>query len=140
VIFKKLFQLLLVAIGLVWITLFAVTRFPSEQKLVVTPSTIAALTALRAEQKFTDLPGYSIGKEQQRNSTTINNFLDRLIASVEQHPSKKWVLNELEIAVEQFHLEDTEARERCIVYVEKTLQILKIQSVDRYFYKYFIFI
>jgi hypothetical protein len=137
---KKLLLVLLIAIGLAWATFFALTRFPSEQKLVITPDTITALVSLRADQKFTDLPGYSIEKEQQRNSITINAFLDRLIAGVEQQPSKKWVLNELEIAVEQFHLEDTEARERCIVYVEKTLQILKIQSVDRYFYKYFIFI
>jgi len=119
---------------------FAVFFHPKEQSLDVTPIVMAQLRSLRSEPKLTDLPGAPAAAERQMMEPIINETLDRLIKGLPQHPSKLWVMAQLEPFVAQYHLTDTELRERCSVYVERILAIVGITSTDGAFYKYLIFI
>lgn len=119
---------------------FAVFFHPKEQSLDVTPIVMAQLRSLRSEPKLTDLPGAPAAAERQMMEPIINETLDRLINGLPQHPSKLWVMAQLEPFVAQYHLTDTELRERCSGYVERILSIVGITSTDGAFYKYLIFI
>jgi len=106
----------------------------------VTDRTIEQLRSLRAEPKFLDLPGAPAQEERRRLEPLINSLLDRLIQDLRANPRKPWVIAPMEPAVQQFYLEDTEARERCVDYLEKILSIVGIQNTGGAFAKYFIFI
>jgi uncharacterized protein DUF4844 len=58
----------------------------------------------------------------------INALLDRLIQDVPDNPRKSWVIASMEPTVDEFHLEDTEARQRCVDYLEKILRIVGIKK------------
>ena len=49
-----------------------------------------------------------------------------------------WVLEQMDPTVEAFHLEDTEARERCLAYIEKIFKLLGIPNDRGVFRKYMI--
>jgi hypothetical protein len=111
----------------------------SEQVLVITNQTMTKLGALRAEEKFTNLPGAPAAAERRRLEPLFNSLLDTLIDGLAKNPRKSWVLGVMEPVVERFHLEDTEARDSCVDYLERILSILEIQSTDGAFFKYMIF-
>jgi len=106
--------------------------------LKVDESTISQLHQLRKEAKFLDLPGEPAPGERRRLEPLMNNLLDRLIAGVRSHPSKSWVIEQMDPTVEAFHLEDTEARERCLDYIERMFRILGIPNDGGAFRKYMI--
>jgi hypothetical protein len=112
----------------------------SERVLVVTSQTMDKLRALRAEEKFTNLPGASAAAERKRLEPLFNSLLDTLIDSLERNPRKSWVLQFMEPVVGRFYAEDTEAREPCVDYLEQILSILEIKSTDGAFTRYMIFI
>ena len=68
----------------------------------------------------------------------INELTDRLLKGVSANPRKSWVLAEMEPTVKSFYLEDTEARDRCVDYLEWILHTLGIESANGAFAKYFI--
>ena len=92
--------------------------------LLVDEESIKSLKALRAEPKFLDLPGAPAAEERRRLEPLMNAMLDRVIAGVETNSSDLWVIEQMDSTVEAFHLEDTEARERCIAYIERVFKIL----------------
>ena len=49
-----------------------------------------------------------------------------------------WVLEQMDPTVEAFHLEDTEARERCLAYIEWIFKLLGIPNDRGVFRKYMI--
>jgi hypothetical protein len=106
--------------------------------LKVDDSTISQLQQLRKESKFLDLPGRPAEEERGRLEPLINSLLDRLITGVRSHPSRSWVIEQMDPTVEAFHLEDTEARERCIDYLDRTFRILGIPDDGGAFRKYMI--
>ena len=65
----------------------------------------------------------------------MNDLLDRLITGLPTHPSKRWLLEAMEPSVSHFYLEDTEARDRCIDYLERILQIVGTKGSDGAFAK-----
>jgi hypothetical protein len=138
--FNRLLAWLLSAAFVVLTVGLAVFFHPKEQSLDVSPTVMAQLRSLRSEPKLTDLPGDPAASERQVMEPIINETLDRLINGLPQHPSKLWVLAQLEPFVAQYHLTDTELRERCSVYVERILSVVGITSTDGAFYKYLIFI
>ena len=132
---------LLAAAGVVFLTAACAAR-PGQggSDLTVTDRTIEQLRSLRAEPKFLDLPGAPAQEERRRLEPLINSLLDRLIQDLPANPRKPWVIAATEPAVQQFYLEDTEAREGCVDYLEKILSIVGIQNTGGAFAKYFIFI
>lgn len=124
-------------------TLFAlgfVLFWQSEQELVISSQVINESKTLRAEPKFLDLPGTPAAQERRHFEPLFNELLDQLIKELPQNPKKSLVIKSMEPLVEKFHLEDTELRERCVIYIERILKILDIRNVNRAFWKYFIFI
>lgn len=111
----------------------------SEQVLVITDQAMTKLRAFRAEEKFTNLPGVPAAAERRRLEPLFNSLLDTLIDGLTRNPRKSWVLGVMEPVVERFHLEDTEARDPCIDYLERILSILEINSTEGAFAKYMIF-
>jgi Domain of unknown function (DUF4844) len=112
----------------------------SEQELVISSQVINELKTLRAEPKFLDLPGAPAEQERRRFEPLFNELLDQLIKELPQNPKKSLVIKSMDPLVEKFHLEDTELRERCVIYIERILKVLDISNVNRAFWKYFIFI
>jgi hypothetical protein len=112
----------------------------SEQVLEITDQTMAKLHVFRSEEKFANLPGTPAAAERRRLEPLINSLLGTLIEGLARNPRKSWVLEVMEPVVDRFHLEDTEARDPCIDYLERILSILEIKSTDGVFAKYMIFI
>lgn len=110
----------------------------ADMTLKVDQSTIVRLEQLREESKFLDLPGAPAAEERSRLEPLINSLLDRLIAGIRTHPTSGWVVEQMDPTVEAFHLEDTEARERCIEYLDRTFRILGIPNDGGAFRKYMI--
>lgn len=100
---------------------------------------MAQLQALRAEPKFLDLPGTPALEERRRLEPLINTMLDRLLSGVRSNPTDVWVIQQMDSTVDAFHLEDTEARERCLAYIERVFKILGIPNDRGAFRKYMIF-
>jgi len=111
----------------------------SPMQLQVTDERISKLVALRAEPKFLDLPGAPAAEERRRLEPLFNSLLDRLISGVKANPTDTWVLGQMDSTVEAFHLEDTEARERCLVYIDRVFKILGMPNDRGAFRKYLIF-
>jgi hypothetical protein len=138
-----MFSNFLKAIYFVLAALFAlgfVLFWQSEQELVISSQVINELKILRAEPKFLDLPGAPAEQERRRFEPLFNELLDQLIKELPQNPKKSLVIKSMDPLVEKFHLEDTELRERCVIYIERILKVLDIKNVNRAFWKYFIFI
>jgi len=100
---------------------------------------LAQLRALRQQPKFLNLPGQPAAEERRRLEPLINDLLDRLLTGIEANPQKSWVLSQMNPTVAAFYLEDTEARDPCVDYLEQTLVILGIPGADGAFQKYLIF-
>lgn len=116
----------------------AAVQPPSPIELKITPATIDQLRILRLERKFMDLPGAPAAQERRRLEPLINGLIDRLLAGVAANPTDLWVIQQVEPTVEAFHLEDTEARERCLNYVERIFKILGVPNDRGAFRKYMI--
>lgn len=114
--------------------------WPKEQQLVVTSEVIASLKKLQQSETFADLPGVDPSIERLRMKTELDDLLTRLIRGLESNPRKSWVLAEFKPTVARIHLEDTEARERFVDYLQQILESLKIESTNGAFIRYMIFI
>lgn len=111
----------------------------SPRPLQVDAERLGRLRALRAEDKFLDLPGLKAAEERRRLEPLMNDLLDRLLRGIEAHPTDVWVIEQMDRTVDAFHLEDTEARERCIAYLERVFDIFGIPDDRGAFRKYLIF-
>jgi len=108
--------------------------------LEIDDRTLAALRAFRDEPKFLDLPGRPAASERARLEPLFDDLADRLIAGIRQNPNDTWVLDEMMPTVDAFHLEDTEARERCVDYIARLFRILGIRSDRHAFARFLIFV
>jgi hypothetical protein len=114
--------------------------YRTPMPLAIDDRTLAALRAFRAEPKFLDLPGVPAARERARLEPLFDDLADRLIAGIRQNPTDAWVFDEMTPTVDAFHLEDTEARERCVDYIARLFKILGIQSDRRVFARFLIFV
>jgi hypothetical protein len=101
--------------------------------LQVSSQMLASLRELHAASKFEDLPGHDTQEEQARCTALVNDLIDRLIAGIQANPRKSWVLEQCVETLEAACREDTEARERFGPYLERILDILRIESSDGMF-------
>ena len=117
----------------------AVLGRKSDMSLSITSERLEQLRKLRDEPKFVDLPGTPAEQERKHFEPLLDSLLDRLIDGVEQHPSRDWVLDQMDPFVEEFHLEDTELRESCLAYIGRIFDILGVPDDGGAFRKYMIF-
>ena len=108
----------------------------AADQLQVGDATFSELRKLRAEAKFSDLPGAPAELERRRLEPLINDLLDRLIAGLKEHATRAWVIDQMDPTVAKFYLEDTEARERCVVYLDRIFVILRMSGPEGAFRKY----
>ena len=104
--------------------------FVHDEPLSITANTVQQLRSLRQQPKFTDLPGEDTKAERDRNESNLNELLDRIIAGVSAHPSKRWVILQMAPTVDKMYLEDTEARERFIDYLVQINKAVGISSTN----------
>lgn len=132
------------AIALFWLVIFlaaSVYYFAKlhDQALNVTAESVSQIRALKQAPKFRDLPGVDTKEEIKRNESNLNELLERLETGVQANPRKRWVIEQMQPTVERMYLEDTEARERFIDYLERVNGLLGIQSTNGAFAGYRIF-
>jgi hypothetical protein len=96
--------------------------------LHIDANTVATLEAMRKEPKFLELPGTPAAQERRRLEPLINSLIDRLVADIQANPSDTWVFEQMIPTVDAFYLEDTEAREPCVDYLQRIFKILGIKS------------
>lgn len=104
--------------------------FVTDAPLVIDKAVLERLAAFRRMEKFGDLPGTDTRVERARLTAVINRLTDRLVAGVESHPSKRWVLAEFQRSLKLVAQEDTEAREQFGTALEALMDIVGIESSD----------
>jgi hypothetical protein len=104
--------------------------FVHDEPLSIAASTIEQLQSLRKQAKFADLPGEDTKAERDRNESNLNELLDRIIAGLSAHPTKRWVILQMSPTVDKMYLEDTEARERFVDYLVQINDAVGISSTN----------
>jgi hypothetical protein len=105
-------------------------EFVQDAPLFVVPRTLAQLRAFREGPKLADLPGVNPSPERERLAVVLDDLATRLLAGVEAHPTKFWVLKQFQQSLEIVEGEDTEAREHFGMELERLMEILGIESSD----------
>jgi hypothetical protein len=101
-----------------------------DAPLFVVPRMLAQLRGYREGAKLADLPGPNPSAERERLASELDGLAERLIAGIEAHPSKFWVLKQFQRSLEAVQEEDTEAREHFGTELERLMEIVGIESSD----------
>jgi hypothetical protein len=104
--------------------------FVQDAPLFIVPRTLDQLRAFCDGPKLADLPGPSPSPERERLAVVLDDLGKRLLAGVEGHPTKFWVLKQFQESLEMVRDEDTEAREHFGAELERLMDILGIESSD----------
>lgn len=105
-------------------------EFVQDAPLFVVPLTLERLRAFREGPKLADLPGTNPSPERERLAVVLDDLATRLLAGIEAHPTKFWVLKQFQESLELVQGEDTEAREHVGVELERLMAVLGIGSAD----------
>jgi hypothetical protein len=105
-------------------------EFVQDAPLFIVPRTLDQLRAFCDGPKLADLPGPSPSPERERLAVVLDDLGKRLLAGVEGHPTKFWVLKQFQESLEMVRKEDTEAREHFGMELERLMDILGIASSD----------
>ena len=105
------------------------------QQLEITEDTLAGLRELRGESKFHEdpasfYPGAPDETIRARCETRMNDLLDRLIAGIHEDPTNGYVLEEFRSSLALFDQEDSEERDRTLLYLERIMDIVGVESSD----------
>ncbi|MDB5792466.1 MAG: hypothetical protein JWQ80_2490 [Massilia sp.] len=101
-----------------------------DAPLFIVPRVLDALRVFRAAAKFDDLPGVDTAAERARLTAALDELADRLLAGIERHPTKFWVMKQFQQTLVGLETEDTEAREHFGMALEEIMDILGIDSSD----------
>jgi len=101
-----------------------------DAPLFVVPRMLEQLRGYREGPKLADLPGPNPSAERERLASALDGLAERLLAGIEGHPSKFWVLKEFQRSLEAVQEEDTEAREHFGTELERLMAIVGIESSD----------
>jgi hypothetical protein len=114
------------------LALFSVVAAVSAQELKVTPKVVSDLREFRLEPKFEDTGIYHAPSEAVRTAAAarLNELLDRLVAAIAAHPTKAFVLSEFRRTLTEFDRSDSEERDRLLVYLERIMDMVGIESSD----------
>ena len=105
-------------------------EFVQDAPLFIVPRVLDALRAFREGPKLADLPGVNPSPERERLAVVLDDLATRLLAGVEAHPTKFWVLKQFQESLEIVQQEDTEAREHFGMELERLMGILGVDSSD----------
>jgi len=102
-----------------------------DQKLSVTPDTVARLQALKPHLRF-EADGYYTGihdpLEREQANANFAELINALEKGLPQHSSRNFVLQQFRFYLSKFPSADTEDRERAATHCEKIMDALGIQS------------
>ena len=101
-----------------------------DAPLFIVTRVLEALRAFRAAPHFDLPPGTDTVEERARMEAALDGLLERLLAGIERHPTKFFVMKQFQQTLEGFETEDTEAREHFGVALEEIMDILGIESSD----------
>lgn len=106
-----------------------------KQTLEVTDSTISELGDFLAQKKFIEdsalmYPGAPSEPVRASAELIINDLASRLIVGAPDNPTKAYVLGQFELSLIQLESFDSEERDRALSYLEKIMDILRIESSD----------
>jgi hypothetical protein len=101
-----------------------------DAPLFIVPRVLDQLRAFREGPKLADLPGVNPSPERERLAVVLDDLATRLLAGVEGHPTKFWVLKQCQESLEMVQHEDTEAREHFGIELERLVGMLGIESSD----------
>ena len=101
-----------------------------DAPLFIVPRVLDALRAFREGPKLADLPGVNPSPERERLAVVLDDLATRLLAGVEMHPTKFWVLKQFQESLEIVQQEDTEAREHFGAELERLMDIVGIGDSD----------
>ena len=105
-------------------------EFVVDAPLFVVPHMLERLRAYRDGPKLADLPGANPSPERERLAVVLDDLATRLLAGVEAHPTKFWVMKQFQQSLELVKDEDLEAREHFSGELEWLMTILGIGSSD----------
>jgi hypothetical protein len=101
-----------------------------DAPLFIVPRVLDGLRAFREGPKLADLPGVNPSPERERLAVVLDDLATRLLAGVEAHPTKFWVLKQFEESLQIVRDEDTEAREHFGTELERLMGIVGIDDAD----------
>jgi len=101
-----------------------------DAPLLVVPRMLEDLRAWHDGPKLADLPGPNPSPERERLAAELDRLGERLLAGIEAHPTKFWVLKQFQRSLEAVQEEDTEAREHVGTELERVMEIVGIESSD----------
>jgi len=105
-------------------------EFVQDAPLFIVPRTLAQLRAFCEGPKLADLPGPNPSPERERLAVVLDDLATRLLAGIERHPTKFWVLKQFQESLEMVRDEDTEAKEHLGIELERLMNILGIGDSD----------
>ena len=119
-----------------------IPRMP-DQTLLITPEVITRLEELKPSLNFGP-DGYYTGVHNPTERSIADRrfveLIDNLAANLPIHPSKKFVLRQISLALYQSGVWETEDRERAISLCEKIMEAVGVRSSDgllnRYVHSY----
>jgi hypothetical protein len=105
-------------------------EFVQDAPLIIVPRTLAQLRAFREGPKLADLPGVNPSPERERLAVVLDDLATRLLAGVEAHPTKFWVLKQFQESLEIVREEDLDAREHFGMELERLMDIVGVKDSD----------
>lgn len=106
-----------------------------SQSISITDMTFKELHDLRHEPKFHEnaasfYPGAPNEATRSRCELALNALIDGLIAGLQSHPSKQYVLQQFRATLASFQNEDSEEKDRLLLYLEQIMDIAGVRSSD----------
>lgn len=98
--------------------------------LFVVPRMLEQLRAFRDGPKLANLPGPNPSAERERLASELDRLAGALLAGLERHPTKFWVLTQFQHALEAVQDADARAREHFGEELERIMDVLGIDSSD----------
>ena len=99
-----------------------------DAPLFIVPRVLDGLRAYRDGPKLAALPGVNPSPERERLAVALDDLANRLLAGVEGHPTRFWVLKQFQEVLELVQKEDAVAREHFGTELDRLLDILGIED------------
>jgi hypothetical protein len=124
---------LVIVIGVTGLSFYLWPTSFGDGAITVTPQTMEQLTRLRGERKFVvdqsnlyfGAPNEAVRLSAQRS---VDVLLDSLILELPNNPKRSMVLAKFKTAMESFSVSESEERDQFLVYLQRIMKVLGIQS------------
>lgn len=108
-----------------------------DQKLEISPQTVAALKALKPSLDFGPTEdqmytGILDSAERAKAKADFSELVDLLAKELPQHPYRSFVEKQMRRTFKPFRLADTEDRERAIIYCQEIFKVVGARNTGRF--------